>query len=159
RRCSSACCSATPRTRWRSRCCARSGPADEPRETAVTTSLFETEIREQPTVLERLVRDGRPAAEAVAAKLRGYDLRFAVLAARGTSDNAARYGQYLLGIRNQLVAALAAPSLFTQYQARPSLKGALVIGISQSGQSPDIVEVVREARRQGGCTLAITNDP
>src|SRR5262245_29628383 len=125
----------------------------------MTTSLFETEIREQPAVLERLVRDGRGAAEAVAAKLRGCDLRFAVLAARGTSDNAARYGQYLFGIRNQLVAALAAPSLFTQYQARPSLKGALVIGISQSGQSPDIVEVVREARRQGACTLAITNDP
>jgi glucosamine--fructose-6-phosphate aminotransferase (isomerizing) len=125
----------------------------------VKTSHFETEIREQPAVLERLVRDGRGAAESVAEKLRSFDIRFAVLAARGTSDNAARYGQYLLGIQNHLVAALAAPSLFTQYQARPSLANALVIGISQSGQSPDIVEVVKEARRQGAATLAVTNEP
>ena len=86
-------------------------------------------------------------------------MRFAVLAARGSSDNAARYGQYVLGIRNRLVAALATPSLFTQYQAAPSLAEALVIGISQSGQSPDIVAVVREGRRQGAVTLAITNAP
>jgi glutamine---fructose-6-phosphate transaminase (isomerizing) len=125
----------------------------------MATSLFETELREQPAVLERLLREGREAAQTVAERLRSRDIRFAVLAARGTSDNAARYGQYLLGIHNQLVAALAAPSLFTQYQARPSLANALVIGISQSGQSPDIVEVVREARRQGAFTLAITNEP
>jgi len=123
------------------------------------TTLFETELREQPAALGRLLAAGRETAEAVAARIRGRDVRFAILAARGSSDNAARYGQYLFGIRNRLVAALATPSLFTQYHAAPSLTGALVIGISQSGQSPDIVEVIREGRRQGAPTLAITNDP
>ncbi|HXB54993.1 MAG TPA: SIS domain-containing protein [Vicinamibacteria bacterium] len=122
------------------------------------TTRFEAEVREQPVVLGRLLSEGREGAEAIAAKVRGYAPRFAVLAARGTSDNAAHYGQYLLGIQNRLVAALATPSLFTHYDATPSLAGAFVIGISQSGQSPDIVEVVRAARGQGAVTLAITND-
>jgi glucosamine--fructose-6-phosphate aminotransferase (isomerizing) len=120
-------------------------------------TLYENELREQPAVLARLLERGRGSAEAVAEKVRRRDLRFAVLAARGSSDNAARYGQYLLGIQNTLVAALATPSAFTQYKAAPSLAGALVVGISQSGQSPDIVEVLREARRQAAPTVAITN--
>jgi glutamine---fructose-6-phosphate transaminase (isomerizing) len=122
-------------------------------------TLYENELREQPAVLARLLERGRGPAEAVAEKVRRRDLRFAVLAARGSSDNAARYGQYLLGIQNTLVAALATPSAFTQYKAAPSLAGALVVGISQSGQSPDIVEVLREARRQAAPTVAITNAP
>jgi glutamine---fructose-6-phosphate transaminase (isomerizing) len=122
------------------------------------TTLFETELREQPQVVGRLVREGRPAAEAAAQAIRGRRPHFAVIAARGSSDNAARYGQYLFGIHNNLIAALATPSIFTQYHATPNMGDALVIGISQSGQSPDIVEVLREARRQGGITLAITNE-
>jgi glutamine---fructose-6-phosphate transaminase (isomerizing) len=123
------------------------------------SSLFETEIREQPDALLRLFREGRPGAEAIAATVGKYSPRFVMVAARGSSDNAARYAQYLFGVRNQLAVALAAPSLFTHYDAVPALPGALVIGISQSGQSPDIVEVLRQARRQGALTLAITNDP
>ena len=80
------------------------------------------------------------------------------LAARGTSDNAGRYANYLLGARNGLPLALATPSLFTYYKQPPKLKDALVIGISQSGQSPDIVSVLAEARRQGCLTLTITNE-
>ena len=121
-------------------------------------TLFENELREQPAVLQRLLERGRPAAQAIAEELGARDVRFAVLAARGSSDNAARYGQYLLGTHNSLVAALATPSIFTQYRKAPSLAGALVIGISQSGQSPDIVEVLREARRQGAPTVAVTNE-
>jgi glucosamine--fructose-6-phosphate aminotransferase (isomerizing) len=122
------------------------------------TTHFETEIKEQPPVLDRLLREGRATAEGIAERIRAYRPRFAVLAARGTSDNAAHYGQYVLGIQNRLVAALATPSLFTHYDAAPSLAGALVVGISQSGQSPDIVEVIRAARAQGAATLTITND-
>lgn len=122
------------------------------------TTLFETELRQQPATLDRLLTLGRGRAESIAEKIRSYQPRFAVIAARGSSDNAARYGQYLLGIQNRLLVSLATPSLFTQYHAAPSLSGALVTGISQSGQSPDIIEVVREARRQGAPTLAITND-
>ena len=123
------------------------------------STLYDAELREQPASLERLLGQGRAAAEAAAEHVRHRGARFAVLAARGSSDNAARYGQYVLGIQNRLVAALATPSLFTHYRAAPSMGDALVVGISQSGQSPDIVEVLREASRQGGATIAVTNDP
>jgi len=82
-----------------------------------------------------------------------------MIAARGSSDNAARYGQYLFGIANGLPVALATPSLFTLYSAAPCLEQSLVVGISQSGQSPDIVTVVEEGRHQGALTVAITNSP
>ena len=121
--------------------------------------LFESEIREQPRTLARLLREGRDEAEGIGAAVRAASPRFVVLAARGSSDNAARYAQYLLGLENRLVVALATPSLFTHYASPPSLAGALVVGVSQSGQSPDVVEVVREGRRQGALTIAISNDP
>ena len=82
-----------------------------------------------------------------------------MVAARGTSDNAARYLKYLFGAVNGLGVGLAVPSLYTLYGAPPRIDRALTIGISQSGQSPDVVAVLAEARRQGGLTLAITNDP
>lgn len=121
--------------------------------------LFEAEIREQPETLARLLREGREEAESIGTAVGAAAPRFVVLAARGSSDNAARYAQYLLGLENRLAVALATPSLFTHYGAPPSLEGALVVGISQSGQSPDVVEVVREGRRQGALTVAISNDP
>jgi glucosamine--fructose-6-phosphate aminotransferase (isomerizing) len=86
-------------------------------------------------------------------------VHYAFLAARGTSDNAGRYANYLWGAHNGLPLALATPSLFTYYQRPPHLKHALVIGVSQSGQSPDIVSVLEEGRRQKCLTLAITNIP
>ena len=122
-------------------------------------SLFEAEIHEQPAVLARLIEEGRPRAIAIASAIRDYRPRFVMVAARGSSDNAARYAQYLFGVRNRLAVALAAPSLFTHYDTAPHLEGALVLGISQSGQSPDIVEVLHRARGQGALTVAVTNDP
>jgi glucosamine--fructose-6-phosphate aminotransferase (isomerizing) len=91
--------------------------------------------------------------------IRSQDIQFAFLAARGTSDNAGRYANYLWGAMNGIPMALATPSLFTYYQQPPRLKNALVVGISQSGQSPDIVSVVQEGKRRGNLTLAITNAP
>jgi glucosamine--fructose-6-phosphate aminotransferase (isomerizing) len=122
-------------------------------------SLFEAEIHEQPAALSRLIREGRAGANDIAAAVGAYRPRFVMVAARGSSDNAARFAQYLFGVRNRLAVGLAAPSLFTHYDAAPSLEGALVLGISQSGQSPDIVEVLNRARGQGALTVAITNDP
>ncbi len=101
--------------------------------------------------------DESGAIRALGAELRRKPFRYIFLAARGTSDNAARYGQYLFGAVNRLPVALAAPSLFTMYHTPPTLDGALAIGISQSGKSPDIVGVLEEARRQGAATVAITN--
>jgi glucosamine--fructose-6-phosphate aminotransferase (isomerizing) len=116
------------------------------------------EIREQPDVLRRLLAEEPARVERIATALRQQPVRFVLIAARGTSDNAARYGQYLLGAHNRLPVALATPSLFSVYGEPPSLEGGLVVGISQSGQSPDIVAVLAEGRRQGAPTLAITND-
>lgn len=122
-------------------------------------SQVETEIREQPEVLGRLLREGREQAEAIADGIRERAPRYVVIAARGSSDNAARYAQYLLGAHNRLPVCLATPSLFTAYGAGPSLAGALVIGVSQSGRSPDIVSVLEAGRRDGSLTVAITNEP
>src|SRR5207237_483376 len=79
------------------------------------------------------------------------------LAARGSSDNAARYAQYLFGVQHRLSVALAAPSLFSIYGAPTNLEQALVIGVSQSGKSPDIVSVIEAGKAQGALTVAITN--
>lgn len=118
-----------------------------------------SEIFEQSRCLGYLFDNQRSAVEQVAKEIKKRDIRFAFLAARGTSDNAGRYANYLLGGVNGLPVALATPSLFTYYQTPPNLQDALVIGISQSGQSPDIVSVITEGRRQKCLTLAITNDP
>ncbi len=118
-----------------------------------------SEIFEQPAVLERLLREQRAAVGAIARAVRDADVRSVFVAARGSSDHAALYGKYLWGAMNRLPVALAAPSLFTLYEKPPRLAGSLVVGISQSGRSPDIVGVVAEGRRQGALTLAITNDP
>ncbi len=118
-----------------------------------------TEIFEQPDVLERMLRTQKDAVADMSAAIHRAGVRSIFVAARGTSDNAALYGKYLWGAVNRLPVALATPSLFTIYQTPPQLDRALVVGISQSGQSPDIVGVVVEGRRQGCLTLAITNDP
>jgi len=122
-------------------------------------SQVETEIREQPDVLARLLREGRGRADEIAARIRERSPRYVVIAARGSSDNAARYAQYLFGAHNRLPVCLATPSLFTLYESGPALAGALVVGVSQSGRSPDIVAVLEAARRDGSLTVAITNEP
>ena len=121
-------------------------------------SLHE-EIHQQPDVLARLLAAQAERVREVARSIREHDVRWVLLAARGTSDNAGLYAQYVWGSRNRLAVAMATPSLYTHYRTPPSLAGALVVGISQSGQSPDIVSVLAEARRQGSPTLAITNEP
>jgi len=123
------------------------------------SSLLHSEILEQPTVLRRLLDLEADRVARIGQSLARQGVRYVVIAARGTSDNAARYGQYLFGAQNRLTVALATPSLFSLYQRPPRLEGALVIGVSQSGQSPDIVRVLQEARAQGAPTVALTNDP
>ncbi|MDE0183237.1 MAG: SIS domain-containing protein [Caldilineaceae bacterium] len=119
--------------------------------------LFQ-EIQEQPDVIARFWQDGQGALDELVAGMRVADIRQIVIAARGTSDNAARYAQYLLGANNRLPVMLTTPSLFTLYQRPPLFApGTLVLGISQSGQSPDIVSVLAEGKRQGHMTAAITN--
>lgn len=123
-----------------------------------STNLYR-EIYEQPDVLARFLGAEHGTTAALAAETKARGVGHVVIAARGTSDNAARYAQYLLGAANRLPVALATPSLFTIYQRPPRFGNALVLGISQSGKSPDIVSVLAEAQRQGALTASITNFP
>jgi glucosamine--fructose-6-phosphate aminotransferase (isomerizing) len=118
-----------------------------------------SEILEQPERIRSLLSSERRHVRQIAAGIRARDIRYVFLAARGTSDNAGRYANYLLGAMNAMPLALATPSLFTYYKRPPKLDNALVIGVSQSGTSPDIVSVLEEGRKQGCLTLAITNEP
>jgi len=118
-----------------------------------------TEIFEQPDTMQNLLAKQQAEVSRIASEIRRREVGYVFLAARGTSDNAGRYANYLWGAHNGLPVALAAPSLFTFYGQPPHLKGALVVGVSQSGQSPDIVSVVAEGKKQGCLTLAITNAP
>src|SRR5258708_34969087 len=86
------------------------------------------------------------------------DVQYVVIASRGSSGNAARYAQYLLGRAHRVPVMFATPSLYTIYGQPPRLDGGVVIGISQSGVSPDVVAVLAEAREEGRPTPAITND-
>jgi glucosamine--fructose-6-phosphate aminotransferase (isomerizing) len=122
-------------------------------------SHLQDEIRQQPQTLMRLLDREAENVRCIVDDLKARPIKYVVMAARGTSDNAARYGQYLFGAQNRLYVGLATPSLFSVYGEPPQLEGALVVGISQSGQSPDVVTVLEEAQRQGVPTLGITNDP
>lgn len=115
------------------------------------------EILDQPHVLRRLLGEQEARVREIARAIRNRTVNYIFLTARGTSDNAGLYAKYLWGAMNGMPVALAAPSLFSVYHRPPRLQNALVVGISQSGQSPDIVSVVEEGRRQGAPTLAIVN--
>jgi glucosamine--fructose-6-phosphate aminotransferase (isomerizing) len=122
-------------------------------------SLARTEMAEQPQVIERLLLEESGAIAAAAADVERRRPRYAVIAARGSSDNAARYAQHLMGRFWGIPVALATPSLHTLYEAPLRYDDALVIGISQSGASPDVAGVVAAATGQGALTIAITNEP
>lgn len=113
-----------------------------------------TEIAEQPEAVARLLHANAGSMGTIEEMANGSS--HLVVAARGTSDNAARYAQYVWGARNRLTVGLATPWLFGE--SAPSLAGAMVVGVSQSGQSPDLVAVMAEARIQGRPTLVVTND-
>src|SRR5664279_2205453 len=120
-------------------------------------TMMRDEILEQAGIVARLVGDPEPY-RAAAAEARAAGVRFVLYAARGTSDNAAVYGKYLATILAGLPAGLAAPSAATVYGADIDFRDCLVVGISQSGETPDVAEYVAQARAGGAYTLAITND-
>lgn len=119
-------------------------------------TIFEREILSQSVLLEERAAEGQRAAERAAA-LRDPSVTHLVIAARGSSDNVAAYLQYLAGQELGLLTALATPSLYSDPH-HVNLTGAMVVGISQSGRSPDIVSVLEAGRVQGRPTVAITND-
>jgi glucosamine--fructose-6-phosphate aminotransferase (isomerizing) len=125
----------------------------------VDPSILRREIGEQPEVLARILERERPNVARLCAKWRRQNIQYITIAARGSSDNAATYAKYVFGALADMPVVLAAPSLHTLYDAGPKLKGSLVLAISQSGESPDILAVVNDAKEQGSPTLAITNSP
>ena len=116
------------------------------------------EIRQQPEALERTLRTQLKAVERFKRLVGKRKPRLVVLAARGTSDNAALFGRYLLEITTGIPVSLAAPAIFTLYDARLNFRDALVVAISQSGESTDTNLVLSHAREQGALTLGITNE-
>jgi len=123
----------------------------------MTATKLEREIAEQPQAVARVSADADGMVAAAAEHLSRASA--VMIAARGSSDNAARYAQHLFGRLCRLPVALATPSLYTAYGTPPRLERTLVIGISQSGESPDIRAVLADAADQGQRTLAITNNP
>jgi glutamine---fructose-6-phosphate transaminase (isomerizing) len=120
-------------------------------------SVLASEIASQPETVARFFdRQMQPARRLIAGLP---PFSYVMLAARGSSDHTGLYAQYLWGYMAGLPVALAAPSIATLYRKSVRLDDALVVGISQSGQSPDIVAVVQEGHRQGRPTIAVTNDP
>jgi glucosamine--fructose-6-phosphate aminotransferase (isomerizing) len=122
-------------------------------------SRLEREMREQGADLARREDAGWADARIAAELIGADDVDYVLVAARGSSDNAARYGQYLLGAEAGIVVALATPWLFGEGRRPPRLARAAVLAISQSGRSPDVAAVLAAARDQRRPALAITNDP
>lgn len=122
------------------------------------TQMLE-EIKQQPEVVRRIAERERGAVGALTDAVRHRGVRYVVVAARGTSDHAATYAKYLLEIENGMPVGLSAPSVHTLYGREVAYRDALVIGISQSGQSPDVAQVIEAARRQGALTGSISNNP
>lgn len=116
------------------------------------------EIAEQPDVLQRTIDAEREKMVKLGDFLRQKDIDLIILVARGSSDNAALFGRYLLEVTTGIPVSLSAPSVFTLYNAKLRLKRAVVIGVSQSGEGVDINHVLEQAKSFGAFTIAITNE-
>src|SRR5271170_1120186 len=116
------------------------------------------ETRDQPEALHRTLQSGIASVEELRRHFGKRRPRLIVLVARGTSDNAAQFGRYLIEITTRIPVSLAAPSILTLYGCQVDLHEVVVIGISQSGESTDTNAVLEDARQQGATTIGITND-
>jgi glucosamine--fructose-6-phosphate aminotransferase (isomerizing) len=121
-------------------------------------SFMMREILDQPRALRRCYEAERKHAIELKNFAARQDFRLILLVARGTSDNAALFGRYLLELTTGIPVSLCAPSVHTLYHAKLDLRKALVIGISQSGEGTDINAVLKAARRQGAFTVGVTNE-
>lgn len=116
------------------------------------------EIAEQPEVLERTIAAERDKLTKLGDYLRQKDISVIILVARGSSDNAALFGRYLLEVTTGIPVSLSAPSVFTLYDAKLRLGRAVVIGVSQSGEGADINLVLERTKEYGAFTIGITNE-
>jgi glutamine---fructose-6-phosphate transaminase (isomerizing) len=122
---------------------------------AAVTTQMRAEISQQPAALRRTFEALLPRAGEIAAIAEG--TRHVLFIARGTSDNAAVYGSYLIQARAGRLATLASPSIATVYRARVDLSGVLAVALSQSGRTEEIVSTLTWARDCGARTVSVTN--
>ncbi len=115
------------------------------------------EIEETPTVLKRLIEREADNVKAISARIKQYAPEFALLAGRGSSDNACIYGQYAFQLIAHLPSALSTGSVYTLYKNPPHISKALVVGVSQSGETDDVCETIQRAKEEGALTVGITN--
>ncbi len=121
-------------------------------------SKMSEEIRQQPGAIERTITAEWAHAQKLREHFQRNPVRFIVLAARGTSDNAAQFGRYLLEISTGIPVSLAAPSVTTLYHSKLNLRDTVVVAISQSGESTDTNLVLQQAKEGGAFTIGITNE-
>lgn len=121
-------------------------------------SLMCEEIRQQPEALERTLAEEWPRTEQLRRYFEDHPVSLIILVARGTSDNAAQFGRYLLEICTGIPVSLAAPSVYTLYQSSVQLRNVAVVAISQSGESTDTNMVLERAKASGAFTVGITNE-
>lgn len=119
---------------------------------------LEKEIREQPAALANVIEINLPVIREIVAKAKDAGVNNIYFAARGTSDHACVYAQYLFGIFAGVPCTLGTPSVFTKYGAKVNLKGNLVVGVSQSGKAEDVLAVLDSAKADGAITVAVTNN-
>ena len=135
-------------------------PARESQEDAAPVggpSAMAREIREAPARVATLLTEGRAEIADAAAAISAAAPRWATIAGRGTSDHAATFGRYLLETHLGMPTGLAAPSVTSVYHAPLDWHGGLLVAVSQSGESPDVVAVTEAARAGGAVTVAVTN--
>lgn len=118
---------------------------------------LEKEIRQQPEVLAGIKEKNSSVIDEIVNKAKSLGVKSIYFAARGTSDHACIYAQYLFGILAGIPCMLGTPSVFTKYGAHVDLSGMLVVGVSQSGKAEDVIEVVKSASKDGAVTVAVTN--
>ena len=116
------------------------------------------EIYQQPDVLNGVYEKNREELEKIAAEVRSRGIKSVYFAARGTSDHACIFAQYLFGICAGIPCALGTPSVISQYGAKIDLGGFLTVGVSQSGAAKAVIAVINDANASGGITVAVTND-
>jgi len=123
----------------------------------LNTDQLYHEITQQPALAHELIEQEFQNIKNIVQEVRG-SFNYVLIAARGSSDNAGRYAQYLFGINNRFQVALTTPSLFTLYTTPPELQNTLILSISQSGMSPDIVQIIKDAKKQHCTSICITNN-
>src|SRR5256885_11146490 len=123
------------------------------------SSLMQAEALEAPNVVARMLEANRDRCKALVERLKKSPPPFAVTCARGSSDNAGTYAKYLLEIRMRLVTASVGPSISSVFGVAPEMKGTLMLAISQSGRSPDLLSLTEAGRKAGALTVALVNDP